>query len=322
MRSSKGDDDEEERLAAYEQTAKSDSLKRRSGLEAEPGRNREAEPGYNRDQYTYVALWFDRMYFKPNLMSSVSGWMQTRSAHHISLAYLPFMSDSSMEFLRSSLTEVLGDWWATPPAERPLALLPSRKFIIGTHCEETSFDGSPDNRFIWSTQTTFNFETSDFKSECSADLRELLDEGRIRLVNDPESLAACIAKFGAGPESKKLMNDLCIEFHRRDHSRLAAAERLESACVRKYGPGAELRLIEGKVHAHAEISTLLHYIRETMIYKHGVYHLEPVNEVGLLDVRSWHVTPQTRGLQASRQRLEAPDFAEYVTCFVERGPVP
>ena len=56
------------------------------------------------------------------------------------------------------------------------------------------------------------------------------------------------------------MNDLCIEFHRRGHSRLAAAERLESACVPKYGPGAELRLIEGRVHAHAEISTLLHYI--------------------------------------------------------------
>ena len=125
----------------------------------------------------------------------------------------------------------------------------------------------------------------------------------------------CIANHGSGPESKAEMQRLCLQFHRRDHARLAHATDLELRCMPKYDCGAEARLVDCKVHAKSELSTLLHYLRETLIYRHGVCHLEPRNEVGLLDERSWHVTPQTQGLYARRQGLVETEFADYVECL-------
>ena len=129
--------------------------------------------------------------------------------------------------------------------------------------------------------------------ESMEDLRVLLDEGRIRLKRDPASLVRFIAEHGSGPESKAA---------------------LEERCMPKYDSGAEVQLVDCRVHAESEVSTLLHYRHEALIDKHGVLYLEPRDEVGVLDDRSWHVTPQTQGLYARRQGLVETEYADCVAC--------
>ena len=87
----------------------------------------------------------------------------------------------------------------------------------------------------------------------------------------------------------------------------------------KYDFGAEVQLVNGRVHPKCEVFTLLHYLHETLIYKHGVFYLEPRDELGVLDDRSWHATPQTEGLHARRQGLVETEYAEYVECVRASG---
>ena len=192
---------------------------------------------------------------------------------------------------------MLSDWWDLlkfgDPLERPLAILSSRRFSIGTHDIHQSNDLGPNADFMWSDRDTYAFGDSDFMHESMEDLRVLLDEGRIRLKRDPASLVRFIAEHGSGPESKAA---------------------LEERCMPKYDSGAEVQLVDCRVHAESEVSTLLHYLHETLIYKHGVFYLEPRDEVGVLDDRSWHVTPQTEGLHARRQGLVETEYADCVEC--------
>ena len=95
---------------------------------------------------------------------------------------------------------------------------------------------------------------------------------------------------------------------------MAHATDLELRCMPKYDCAAEAPLVDCRVHAESEVSTLLHYLHETLIYKHGVFYLEPRDEVGVLDDRSWHVTPQTEGLYARRQGLVETEYADCVEC--------
>ena len=53
-----------------------------------------------------------------------------------------------------------------------------------------------------------------------------------------------------------------------------------------------IQLSGHNVDKTSEIVTLLHYLRENLIYRQGVYHMEPRGNTGWHDVKSWHVTAQ------------------------------
>ena len=53
-----------------------------------------------------------------------------------------------------------------------------------------------------------------------------------------------------------------------------------------------MQLSEGGVSINSEIFTLLYYLRERLIYRFGVFHME--GRVGLHHEASWRVTPQTK----------------------------
>ena len=59
---------------------------------------------------------------------------------------------------------------------------------------------------------------------------------------------------------------------------------------------------------------ILWYFRELLVYRFGVFHKEPKADIGVKDASNWHVTPQTNGLYATRQGLDTPAHAEYVSC--------
>ena len=51
-------------------------------------------------------------------------------------------------------------------------------------------------------------------------------------------------------------------------------------------------VVGDNMHNTSEIVTLLHYLREGLIYRQGVYRIEPRGNTGLHDVKSLHVTAQ------------------------------
>ena len=53
-----------------------------------------------------------------------------------------------------------------------------------------------------------------------------------------------------------------------------------------------IQLSGSNVCKTSEIVTLLHYLRENLIYGQGVHHMEPRGKTGLHGVKSWHVTAQ------------------------------
>ena len=77
----------------------------------------------------------------------------------------------------------------------------------------------------------------------------------------------------------------------------------------------EIYLNDGLV-ANCEIRSLLHYLREDLVYKHRAFYMEPAEKVGLLNNDRWHVTPQTMGLYARRRGWCQPENAEYIECSI------
>ena len=86
MRNDKGDEREEERRISCEQTADDRRAGRMQGreLEAEEPLADHARR-HTRTQYTYITLWFDRLYFRRLSAEHEVAWMATRWPHHISL---------------------------------------------------------------------------------------------------------------------------------------------------------------------------------------------------------------------------------------------
>ena len=76
----------------------------------------------------------------------------------------------------------------------------------------------------------------------------------------------------------------------------------------------DILLRDAAVSQHSEARSLLHYLRELLVFKFGAYYMRPMQDVGLHGEDSWHITPQTNRLYAKRQGLDAPAHADYVEC--------
>ena len=92
----------------------------------------------------------------------------------------------------------------------------------------------------------------------------------------------------------------------RDHQRITDYSR----------PGGNLEVArrEAVVSKCSEVRSLLHYLRELLVFKFSVFHMRPAHDVGLHNEDSWHVTPQTNELYAKRQGLSTPTHGKYVEC--------
>ena len=95
------------------------------------------------------------------------------------------------------------------------------------------------------------------------------------------------------------------------------ASAIEEEGRPKYAlPGmVEVLLRESKVDKTSELKSLLYYLREMLVFKYGVHHMHPPEDLGLHSEDSWHVTPQTNALEATRRDLGTPKHADYVEGF-------
>ena len=85
--------------------------------------------------YTYVALWFDHVYFV-RVAGGQTQRIATRYAHHVTLAYLPVVTEPERKRMEEGLNNLLSSWWCEDSCCRPEELLRFRKFFVGLHKSE------------------------------------------------------------------------------------------------------------------------------------------------------------------------------------------
>ena len=117
----KGDGYESERLLACAETASLRESKEQTVV---------VEAATASLHYTYVARWFQHLYFV-DVGSKETKRIFTRYPHHVTLAYLPALSELQRKQIEEGLNELLSSWWSEDHISRPDALLRFRKFLVG-----------------------------------------------------------------------------------------------------------------------------------------------------------------------------------------------
>ena len=115
---SKGDGYEAERLLACAETASHRGFKKQSVT---------VKAGIASRDYTYVALWFDHVYFV-RVAGGQTQRTATRYAHHVTLAYLPAVTELERKRMEEGLNELLSSWWWKTIAPGPMHLYVSVSF--------------------------------------------------------------------------------------------------------------------------------------------------------------------------------------------------
>lgn len=126
--------------------------------------------------YTYVALWFDRVSFRMIFPGGVY-MLSTRWAHHITLAYLPWMDYAERASLQKSLNELFHEWTTTASSSRPTSLLTSRSILIGRRARDLPEDFLRMALDKWPGSDVYTFMRSDFFNEPWDRLSDLIDDG-------------------------------------------------------------------------------------------------------------------------------------------------
>ena len=305
----KGDVYEEERLLACTKANADESA-------SMPSRTKEER---SETHYTYVALWLKWPRLKV-IRSSGPGRTECMAdvswPHHITLAYLPLMSASEMKDMERFMNDLVDDWSTFKPEHRPTALLTSRSFVVGRRACDFTGDDLPHTVYKWQNSDVYTCYRSDFINTEWKRICELIDDGLLALVHEPKVVAMKREVDGDDSITPEFMKVVCAKYYNRDHERVREAKEVEAQSQPKYGKvdTVEVLLRDTAVSKTSEIRSLLHYLRELLVYKFSAHHMEPRKDVGLHDEDSWHVTPQTNGLYAKRQGLDTPDHADYVEC--------
>ena len=268
--------------------------------------------------YTYVALKFKKASCRVVTRGQAPRERRavTTYAHHITLAYLPFVPQRTRNEIWNILTMVLSDWSSSPVNVRPIRLLSSRGFeVLGPKCDANS-DYMVDESDKWPDTEDFTLRRSNFLEESLPEIFDHIDGDRFRFIREPWSITQWKKANGSDEVPPELLKKVCERYHHRDHDRLQEALRIEAKCQPKRAAedSVEILVKDTRVSDCSQIRSLLHYLREMLVYKFGVHHMEPRADVRVCTEESWHVTPQTIGLWAMRQGGVVPDRAEYVEC--------
>jgi hypothetical protein len=311
----KGDSYEEERLLACQESAEAGEKQ----VEVEGDNSALSQTRKTSfTHYTYMAFQFRKAYFKVNSEGNQGPRMAaTRWAHHITLAYLPARTRDEMRRMAKDSNELLADWFATKPDGRPLDLLTSRSFLIGRHACDFVNNDRPSDYDRWPNSDVYTSGRSNFLDMEWGQICELVDNNLLSFVHEPNAIVKKVEADGIDSVTPAFVKGVCAIYWRRDRKRMLRAHEIEEESRPKYHEkGAmEIFLRDTAVSKCSEVRSLLHYLHEMLVFKWGVYHMQPTEDLGLHNEDSWHVTPQTNGLHATRQGLDTPAHANYVECY-------
>ena len=89
------------------------------------------------------------------------------------------------------------------------------------------------------------------------------------------------------------LTDALLKYHDRDTKRRAEATDRAKELIPLQEPNdqpIQVPLSSCHVMQEGELPDLLEYMLSRLTFKHGAYHLHPIEEVGLHHAMSWHVT--------------------------------
>ena len=312
----KGDDFEEMRLEACSIT---DNQCRNPMAEGNTSaRNQISEKALT--HYTYVALFLEDAQLKiidKKDQKKVERYATLRWSHHITLAYLPFMSTREMASMEAALNDLIQNWLDTEPKYRPSCLLTSRSVVVGRRLEDIGNDHMLSDIDRWPNTDIYTSYHSDFINMEWDKLCMLIDSGLLIFAHEPKEITKVREVHGNEGVTPQVMKAVCARYHDRDLGRVNKARAMEEEGRPKYGLHGKIEVLlrDSKVGKTSELKTLLHYLREHLVLKWGVHHMLPSKDLGLHSEHSWHVTPQTNALEATRRGLCTPEFANYVESF-------
>ena len=270
--------------------------------------------------YTYVALILRaaqlRIMGKED-QKTVERLATLRWDHHVTLAYLPLMTTREMASMENALNELLHAWLITEPKDRPVSLLTSRSLVVGRREQDFGNDDMLHEADRWPTTDIYTYHYSDFINMGWDELCELIDNGLLLFAHEPKEITKIRETHGNEGVTPEVMKAACQKYYDRDLERIEKARAIENVGRPKYAlPGmVEVLLRESKVDKTSELSSLLHYAREVLVFRFGVYYMRPSKDLGLHSKDTWHVTPQTIALEATRRSLCTPEHANYVESF-------
>ena len=252
--------------------------------------------------YTYFSLLLGCLWKE----DSHSLYVRTdKDSYHISLAYLPEMSEDKMRQIERDLKNVLDMWigqrhkpmwrpWDTDIFSRKHCMFSKGGVWFSAPITDSTIEQIIDDVYIqeaWLQTPTGDNSTESLRTEVSTESCETLTEDD--LLDKLEPLA-----------------DQLVQFHIRDALRLGEAmERAKElpviAMESVRTTAIEVPLTHCKVRTRGELLDLLEYFRQRLVFHHGVFYLGlgPTDEVRLHDCSSWHVTIEDQPLTVQETGL-------------------
>ena len=231
---------------------------------------------------TYVSVDLGRVWIR----TRTNQWMLTRWGHHVTLAYLPPMTSRGTESMRADLEEVLRDWMASrpQPGRRPLELLHLRQCHVRSR-------GDPRIWFRRALAIVPDYWVG--------------DSDRVRMVTPldvPTGDDETSMRMRLWQRDRRRIEDAIEEYGWQARDTIAVGQA-------RWEPSVGVVLV-GHYVVDCELTSLLSYLRDRLIHRHGVLHQCPRSEVGLHHAGTWHVTAQTD---------RTPDGAEHVLLDLTRN---
>ena len=250
--------------------------------------------------YTYFSLQLGCLWKE----DSHSLYVRTdKDSYHISLAYLPEMSEDKMRQIERDLKNVLDMWigqrhkpmwrpWDTDIFSRKHCMFSKGGVWFSAPITDSTIEQIIDDVYIqeaWLQTPTRDNSTESLRTEVSTESCETLTEDD--LLDKLESLA-----------------DQLVQFHIRAALRLGEAmERAKElpviAMENVRTTAIEVPLTHCKVRTPGELLDLLEYFWQRLVFHHGVFYLRPIDEVRLHDCSSWHVTIEDQPLTVQETGL-------------------
>ena len=266
-----------------------------------------------RTHYTYVALYLRGAQFRivgKENQKSPERFATVRWIHHVTLAYLPLITQREMRAMEAALNELIAEWLVIEPKLRPVSLLTSRGLVEGRRAEDFGKDDMLLEVDRWRDTDIYTWNHSDFINMEWEQLCKLIDNGLLLFAHEPKEITNIRETRGNDQVTPEVMKAVCKKYYDRDVNRYRKARAMEDEIRPKYALQGmiEVLLRGSKVHRTSELKSLLYYLREMLVFKYGVHHMHPPEDLGLHNEESWHVTPQTNG---------TPEHADYVEGFLD-----
>ena len=229
----------------------------------------------HQDLFIYISLEYGKLY-GPIEHQGRKMKVMTKEEQHSTVAYLPYTNDTFFTELVKEMPNILQAWkqYESEWPERPTAesgnsglmMLPMRRAWINSSNEEEAI--------------------VHVGRLSEGELERQIEAGTIYLCKASQTRIN-------GIPNQDNWEDGVRKYWKRDRRRLDdmyAIERISRSKMAPRNEAVSVLLSNCSLCAQSQVYSLMHYLREYLIYAKQAYHLEPEDEVAVLSPNRWHVS--------------------------------